>query len=140
MDKELEKKLIDICPDALSDYGGDMRQTCMAWGFECGDGWYKILEELCQKVSKLSTFKFEQVKEKFGMLTIYFSASEGQHDIARKIVDEAEEKSCSVCEGCGGRGKRQSRGGWLSTECNKCMEIRNLYDEVKLQEYEMSKK
>jgi hypothetical protein len=142
MDKELEKKLVEKYPDALSEYGGDMHQTCMAWGFECGDGWYEILEELCEKIANIPGFKFAQVKEKFGMLTVYYDGPDSKEDrkIVRAAIDEAENKSCNTCEGCGERGKLEKRGGWLSTECNKCREIRDLYDEVKLQEYKMNKK
>lgn len=128
MNKDLEKKLVEKYPDALSEYGKDPRQTCMAWGFECGAGWYKIMEELCEKVGNLPGFKFSQVKEKFGMLTIYYNGPNSEEDrkIVRAAINEAEEKSLVTCENCGEPGKRSNDGGWLSVECKKCKAINDL--------------
>ncbi len=125
MNKELEKKLVEKYPEALSEYGGDPRHTCMAWGFACGAGWYKILEELCEKVGRIPGFKFAQVKEKFGMLTIYYDGPNTEEDrkIVRAAINEAENKSLVTCEGCGEPGKRRSNGGWISVECKKCKAI-----------------
>ena len=125
MDQKLEKKLVEKYPDALSEYGGDMRYTCMAWGFSCGNGWYKILEELCEKIGNIPGFKFAQVKEKFGMLTVYYNGPNTEEDrkIVRAAIDEAENKSVVTCEICGEEGKRESYGGWLSTECKTCKAI-----------------
>jgi hypothetical protein len=122
MKKELAKTLVEKYPDALSEYGGDMTKTCMAWGFECGEGWFKILEELCEKVGNIPGFKFAQVKEKFGMLTIYYDGPDTEEDqkIVRAAIDEAEDKSLNTCEMCGEPGKRHNDGGWLSVECKKC--------------------
>jgi hypothetical protein len=126
MDKELEMKLVEKYPDALSEYGGDMRQTCMAWGFECGAGWYKILEELCEKVGNIPGFKFAQVKEKFGVLTVYYDGPNDKknREIVREAIDEAENKSIVTCESCGEPGKRSNDGGWISVECKTCKAIR----------------
>jgi hypothetical protein len=35
MDKELQMKLVEKYPTVMKEYGGDMRQTCMAWGICC---------------------------------------------------------------------------------------------------------
>jgi hypothetical protein len=122
MKNELEEKLVKKYPDALSEYGSDPRHSCMAWGFACGDGWYKIIEELCEKVGNIPGFKFAQVKEKFGALTIYYDGPNTEDDraIVRKAINEAENKSVVICETCGEKGERASQGGWLSTECKKC--------------------
>jgi hypothetical protein len=55
MNKELEQKLVQKYPELLKEYGGDCRQTCMAWGFEHGDGWYKILDYLFSYLNSLMT-------------------------------------------------------------------------------------
>lgn len=125
MDKELEMKLVEKYPEILSDYGGDMRQTCMAWGFSHGNGWYKIMDELCEKVSKLEGFKFAQIKEKFGTLRVYYDGPHNEKDreIAREAVWEAEQKSAETCEICGEPAKLNNSGGWLSTECKICKAI-----------------
>jgi hypothetical protein len=46
MKKELELELVKKYPSLLRDFGGNPMQTCMAWGFEHADGWYKILDHL----------------------------------------------------------------------------------------------
>ena len=77
MNKELELKLVKKYPNIFRDYGGDMRASCMHWGFGCGDGWYKIIDNLCQDIDALIGNKniivvADQVKEKFGGLRFYY--------------------------------------------------------------------
>jgi hypothetical protein len=43
-------------------------------GFSCGTGWKHIIEEVCDKILD-SGITFAQIKEKFGLLTIYFNAN-----------------------------------------------------------------
>jgi hypothetical protein len=54
----------------------------MAWGFECGDGWFEILWRLCVDLEPLVTglerdtgeqFEVVQVKQKLGTLRFYVS-------------------------------------------------------------------
>ena len=68
----------DIRP--YQDYGGDPKQICMSRGFEHGDGWFQIIEELSAKLDAIAlkyeiTITAEQVKEKFGTLRFYYSVS-----------------------------------------------------------------
>lgn len=77
MKKELELKLVELYPEIFRDYGGDMRYTCMAWGMTCGDGWYSLLDSLCQTIELITKGKdaqviADQVKEKFGALRFYY--------------------------------------------------------------------
>ena len=125
MDRELEEGLVKRFPKMLEDYRGNPTQTCMAWGFECGNGWFKLIEEVCEKLKDIEGFKFAQIKEKFGMLTIYYSGPSEHEDYISKVIDEAENKSVKTCEACGEPGKLASRGGWLSTECKTCSVIRD---------------
>ncbi len=46
MNKELELKLVEKYPELLRDYDGDPKVTCLSWGLECSDSWYKILDDL----------------------------------------------------------------------------------------------
>lgn len=52
MNNELEKKLVEKYPDLLQNYGGDPRVTCLAFGLECSDSWYKILDDLFGYLTK----------------------------------------------------------------------------------------
>lgn len=77
MKKELELKLVEKFPIIFKNYGGDMKVTCMAWGMSCSDGWYNLIDELCENVTTLIgdkniTVTAAQVKEKFGGLRFYY--------------------------------------------------------------------
>ena len=49
MKQELDKLLCEKYPKMMVNRNRDMKETCMCWGFECGDGWYNILNQLmCQ--------------------------------------------------------------------------------------------
>lgn len=50
MNKELDGKLVKRFPKLFRDRYAPMTETCMCWGFECGDGWYNILESLCESI------------------------------------------------------------------------------------------
>lgn len=47
MSPELDKQLCEKYPKIFRDRHGDMRETLMCWGFDCGDGWYNILDAAC---------------------------------------------------------------------------------------------
>lgn len=51
MREELDKKLIEKYPEIFRNRYGDMQTTAMCWGFECGDGWYNIIDTLCGLLS-----------------------------------------------------------------------------------------
>lgn len=50
MKKELDEKLVKKYPKIFADRYGDMRTTAMVWGFDCGDGWYFIIDSLCDSI------------------------------------------------------------------------------------------
>lgn len=122
MKKELELKLVEKYPDLFKDYGGDIRKTCMHWGFSHGDGWYDLVDELS---SKLAPYKVvaTQVKEKFGGLRFYLQyphhLSEEDVDKIRDIKHEYEVKSLQTCEHCGKPGSLCVKG-WRRTLCEEC--------------------
>lgn len=133
MTKELEIKLVKKYPKILRDYNGDVMQTCMAWGMECDDGWYELLDKCMEKIQYCCNFFStteggdgevqviaNQIKEKFGSLRLYFSvvgANEIESSIIDDIVSEAERKSRYVCEITGKDGEPCHRGGWYKTLC-----------------------
>ncbi len=53
MKRELDEQLCKIAPHLFTDRNGDMRDTCMTWGFDCGDGWYNLLADAAQKLETL---------------------------------------------------------------------------------------
>lgn len=93
----------------------------MCFGFECGDGWYTIIDETCRLLSQhepLAGARFVQVKEKYGTLRVYLSH---QDDYADGVIDMAEALSSRTCEVCGQPGKSNDRG-WIMTRCEGCRE------------------
>jgi hypothetical protein len=145
MNDNEEKKswdtLYEKYPELFSNKNKDIRSSCMAWGCECGLGWYDILSSLCwminqhgrnkqdqrdyiekhqpERLSEIVEYapvKFDQIKEKFGGLRVYFS---GGDDYIEGLVSMAESFSYKICEVCGERGS-PNKGGWISTLCDEC--------------------
>jgi hypothetical protein len=50
MKTELGKQLCEKFPKLFADRHGDMQETCMVWGFACGDGWFNIIHALCANI------------------------------------------------------------------------------------------
>ena len=50
MREELDNQLCQKYPKIFRDRHGDMKETLMCWGFECGDGWYNIINQLCSNI------------------------------------------------------------------------------------------
>lgn len=117
MKKELDELLCSRYPMLFRDRHGDMRETCMCWGFDCGSGWFDLIDTLCAEIQRhADEIGFEavarQVKEKHGSLHFYIDGDEYIHH----LVWMAEWLSRSVCENCGKPGW-MSEGGWLKVRC-----------------------
>jgi hypothetical protein len=50
MREELDSKLCAKYPKIFRDRNAPMNQTCMCWGFEHGDGWYNIIDMMCNNI------------------------------------------------------------------------------------------
>lgn len=101
-------------------------------GFECGDGWFELLAELCTKLESLQEItgiqiEVQQIKEKFGTLRFYYSLIIPD-DVTRKIdwdyiirqnIILAETKSEKTCEECGKLGVLRSKNNWLRVSCDE---------------------
>lgn len=119
MNEENTKYLRENFPNLFKDYGGDPRQTCMAWGIAVGDGWFEIIKELAEKLEPLGVVA-AQVKEKFGGLRFYINGVDKSiFDEVHGYINEAESKSYETCERCGKPGKRTGKG-WVLTLCEEC--------------------
>lgn len=94
----------------------DKRNPISLFGIEIGKGWLKLLYELCTIIKKMDSnksFRFTQIKEKFGILRIYHNSN---HD---ELISLYERKSSKICEECGKPGKLREVNKWLFTACNK---------------------
>lgn len=55
MSPELDKQLCENYPEIFCDRHADMSRTAMCWGFECGDGWYALIDTLCSRLMHSAT-------------------------------------------------------------------------------------
>ncbi|NDC73093.1 MAG: hypothetical protein EBZ62_06500 [Sphingobacteriia bacterium] len=141
MDQELQNQLFEKYPTLFINKDKGIQSSCMAWGCECGNGWYDILSSLCwmivqhensiednkkyleknnpEKLKGLPEYfpvKFDQIKEKYGGLRVYFS---GGDEYTEGLVSMAEAMSYKICEACGNQGY-SNEGGWITTLCDSC--------------------
>ena len=127
MRQELDSLLCEKYPKMMVNRNKHMQETCMCWGFECGDGWFNILDKLMgniqhhidwknRKEEVVAQVTLDQVKEKFGTLRFYYS---GGDDAIDGMVRMAESMSGVTCEECSA--PAQTHGpGWIRTICEPC--------------------
>jgi hypothetical protein len=131
MKQELDQLLCEKYPRMLINRNKSMMETCMCWGFECGDGWFTILDQLMSNIQhhidwnnknfekgykqykQVPQVTLDQVKEKFGTLSFYY---QGGDDYISGMVRMAESMSAVTCEQCGNPGTTGGQG-WISTLC-----------------------
>lgn len=73
MKKELDEELCRKYPKLFRDRNAPMTVTCMCWGFDCGDGWYNIIDALCGNIQahidnsrkdRVSALRYNRVLQK----------------------------------------------------------------------------
>ena len=132
MKQELDKLLCERYPKMMINRNKSMMETTMCWGFECGDGWYNILNLLMSNIQHYTDWNnknfekgytqykqvpqvtLDQVKEKFGTLRFYYT---GGDEHISGMVRMAESMSSAICEECGNPGERRG-SGWIYTACD----------------------
>lgn len=126
MKRELDELLCKKYPKMFVDRNKSMQETAMCWGFACGDGWFDLIDELCDSIQSyidnnsrqdriIPQVIVEQVKEKLGTLRFYY---EGGDELIQGMVWFAESMSSRICEKCGNPGTRQGEG-WVFTACQE---------------------
>ena len=133
--------LYEKYPDLFENKNKSPRISPMGFGVECGLGWYEIISSVCwmikqhernkedtkkylekndpERLTSLPEYfpvKFDQVKEKYGGLRLYFS---GGDDYVKGLVSMTEAMSYKICEVCSNKGE-PNKGGWISTLCESC--------------------
>jgi hypothetical protein len=123
MKKELDRQLCEKYPELFRGRHKSMMETLMCWGFECDDGWFEIIDNLCLELTEyckkhdIEIPEVVQVKEKFGGLRFYLGGIHKDHfDAIYKIISKAEGLSYVTCEVCGLPGK-PNKEGWIRTTC-----------------------
>ena len=129
--------LYEKYPNLFANKDKTPMESCMAFGIECNFGWYDIISDLCFVIKQHErniegnnkyrisqnkepveyySVKFDQIKEKFGGLRVYFT---GGDDYIKGLVRMAECWSYRTCESCGEKGEPNKKG-WIVTLCDKC--------------------
>ena len=136
--------LYEKYPDLFQNRLKTPMESCLSFGVECGLGWYEIINSVCWMIKQHEDnkrwrkeylekneperlkeeqeyfpVKFDQVKEKYGGLRLYFS---GGDEYVEGLVSMAEAFSYKVCEVCGNKGQ-PNKSGWISTRCESCREL-----------------
>ena len=150
MNEKLEEQLMKKYPKIFIGKDKPITESLIPFGFECGGGWYWLIDHLCKSIQsycdnrnegirirnkacqegRLESEKVEdewqveatQVKEKFGGLRFYIN---GADDFVYGMISFAEHLSYQICEECGSTKNIIHTKGWISTICQKCLEKRN---------------
>lgn len=119
MAPELEKQLKEKYPVFLSGMDEDATLSCMAWGIECGDGWFQIIDDMCHLMAQYCPEAVAaQIKEKLGGLRVYLKDYDpGRADL---IIRHAEKQAAETCEQCGAQGSMRSKNFMYKTLCEDC--------------------
>lgn len=111
---------------------GGLMSKIPDWVSDVGPGWRPILDLLHKDISRVApNYEVSQLKEKFGMLRVYYSAlPEKYFEYIFELTGVAEMASAEICEQCGHPGKVRpppdSSAGWLLALCDRCNAGRGL--------------
>jgi len=131
MTEKLDNYLVEKYPKIFVNRYGSMKDTLMCFGFEHGDGWFFIIDNLCNSIQsyidnnnsyrtedkKIPQVVATQVKEKFGTLSFYYS---GGDEYVDGMIHLAEVMSANICEYCGATENIGRTKGWISIICKDC--------------------
>jgi len=121
MKKELDKLLCQRYPLIFTEQNIQMSATAMCWGLSCGEGWFDLIDILCERLqfwtdhNKAPQVVACQVKEKWGELCFYpiGEASPAQ----RGMIWMATAMSARICEQCGKPGETLVHQHFHLTRC-----------------------
>ena len=129
MNRQHTQTLFEKYPRLYCGRKMSLQENLMPFGFECGDGWFNLIDRLsdeiekeCQRLLREEELKEKdlpiavQVKEKFGTLRFYMSYSTAEIE---QMICKAENESNNTCERCGAPGTLNTEG-WWSVRCEKC--------------------
>ena len=118
MKEALERALYSKYPFIFDPVHLPTSKKPMVRNIECGDGWYPLLDGLCEVLSSRAlngdqaAVEAMQVKQKFGGLRFFF---DGGCDHAEGAASMASAMSYHVCEETGRPGTLMARNRWVRT-------------------------
>ena len=145
MKEELQQQLYAEYPALFVNKNKEPIESAMAFGIECGDGWYDLIKGMCYLIRQrekniannlqyceennlptpelelsYANVAFDQVKEKWGGLRIYYSGGDA---FVSGVISMTEQMSYKICEYCGNKGQ-PNKEGWIVTLCDTCRKER----------------
>ena len=131
MTEEHTKHLYAKYPELFRQHTLGSNESCMCWGFDCGDGWFNIIDMMCAAITNHYKYnakdkkgnlipcnvEFSQIKEKMGSARFYY---DGGDSFTEGVVWLAEAMSERTCETCGASAKIRAKKGWLACVCASC--------------------
>jgi len=103
MDSQKTNELYEKFPHLYRERAAPLESSGMGWGFQCEDGWYKIIYDMSKKIQKLSgEGEFApaiSLVSKHEDGTLYVAVSNITPPVA-DIVTRATEQSRLTCELC----------------------------------------
>jgi len=160
LDKETSRIML-AHPEMFQDVIDISMRSILNRGFECAEGWYPLIESICRYFKhnrnrsidlinsggeietinfQFPHIRFDQIKEKFGQLTIYYhicvdefkpyvitsvndktiqNCVYEQFNFCDIVIGLAQSQSSRICELCGKAGEIHNNNGWLRTLCEK---------------------
>ena len=97
MKQELDKLLCEKYPKMMVNRNKNMQGTCMCWGFDCGDGWFNILDQLMGSIQHHIDWKEKQRAGAIKYNEMATQAKAGNFDLFEETMkalpnDEYKEK------------------------------------------------
>lgn len=118
-----QQQIYDKYPKIFVQHSWSMTKTCMCWGLCIGNGWYHLIDELCQRIQNnvdargIRQIEAIQVKEKYGSLCFYTNYHD---DEISRFIRDAEHKAANTCSKCSKMGIARDDDGWLDVLCDSC--------------------
>jgi len=88
MKQELDKLLCERYPKMMVNRNKNMQETCMCWGFECGDGWFNILDQLMGSIQHHIDWKEKQRKWAIDYNEMAAQAKAGNFDLFEESMKD----------------------------------------------------
>jgi hypothetical protein len=101
MKQELDKLLCEKYPKMMVNRNKGAMETCMCWGFECGDGWFNILDQLMGNIQHHIDWKDKQRQWAIDYNEMATHAKAGNFDLfeeANKSLTDEEYKNKKLAE------------------------------------------
>jgi hypothetical protein len=103
MDSQKTNELYEKFPHLYRERTAPLESSGMGWGFQCENGWYKIIYEMSKKIDKISTEGEHapaiSLVSRHEDGTLYVAVSNITPPVA-DIVTRATEQSRLTCEFC----------------------------------------